>query len=134
MKNHLIICTIVILAGCSAKVEVKSTPTPAASAVEVAASAPDTEPPIPLDDKLAAILRVSDRLSAVCFNGTEDGKEIFFLKYKPAEGDSYGDGWVYVDDQKFLRTTVGKIYTQAPNREHYNAIYPDVTGLQCKQQ
>lgn len=120
--------------GCSAKVEVKSSPTVAASAPDVVASAPDPEPPIPMDDKLAAILRVSERLTTVCFNGFVDGKETFFLKYKPAEGDSFGDGWVYIDDQTFLHTVVGKIYTQAPNREHYNATYPDVTGLQCKQQ
>jgi hypothetical protein len=130
----VVITGIAFVAGCSAKVEVKSTPV-AASAPEVTASAPSPEPAVPVQDMLGAILRVSDRISQACYDGkTESGNLIFFIQYKPSPDDDFGTGWRQVDSIKFLQTDAGKYYIQAPDREEYGAVYPDVTGLQCKQQ
>jgi hypothetical protein len=120
-----------LMAGCSAKVDIKSTDT----AVSAAASAAVPDPEVPIPEALSSILRVSDRIIQVCYNGKNDkGRFIFLLQYKPSADDDFGVGWRYVDDQTFLQTDAGKWYTQAPNRAEYNAVYPDVTGLQCKQQ
>lgn len=129
------IVTSLFMVGCSAKVEVKSTQAVAASAPEVVASAPEPEPVVPMQDMLGAILRVSDRIAQVCYDGkTDKGQMIFFIQYKPSPDDDFGIGWRQVDSITFLQTDAGKYYVQAPNREEYGAVYPDVTGLQCKQQ
>ena len=115
----------------SAKVDIKSEP--AASAP--AASAPEPAPVIPIQEALSSILRVSDRIMQVCYNGkNEKGALIFLIQYKPSPDDDFGMGWRFVDDMEFFQTNAGKWYTQAPNREEYDAVYPDITGLQCKQQ
>ena len=122
----------ILIVACSAKVDIKSEP---AAASAPAASAPEPASVIPIQEALSSILRVSDRIMQVCYNGkNEKGALIFLIQYKPSPDDDFGMGWRFVDDMEFFQTDAGKWYTQAPNREEYNAVYPDITGLQCKQQ
>ena len=117
----------ILIVTYSAKVDIKSEP--------AAASAPEPAPVIPIQEALSSILRVSDRIMQVCYNGkNEKGALIFLIQYKPSPDDDFGMGWRFVDDMEFFQTNAGKWYTQAPNREEYDAVYPDITGLQCKQQ
>jgi len=135
-----VVAGIALVAGCSAKVDVKSTDAAAsaAQAASVAASAVEIEKPsvIPVDDRLAAILRTSDRLQQVCYGGSDENphREIFYIKYATRPDDNIGDGWIFIDDQSFSPAPNGKWWTETPNIAKYSHIYPDVTGLQCKQQ
>lgn len=140
-----LVAGLATLNGCSAKVEVKSTPAVAASAPEVVASAPtvDKDEKIPVDERLNAILRTDSDLVQVCYDPEDvmvDGKSQhmlgFLIKHRSVmvDGQDLGEGWRYIDKVPFSQTAAGKWYSERANYMEYNPQYPDVTGLTCKAQ
>lgn len=139
---------VVQLIGCSAKVEVKSQPSPGASAV--VASSPtiptkdESDNKFSVEDRLSAILRTDSDLIQVCYDPEDvnDEKGVlthmlgYLIKHRSAtvEGQDLGEGWRYIDKVSFSVTAAGKVYAARPNYLEYEPQYPDVAGLQCKQQ
>ena len=98
-------------------------------------------PEITEDVMLDAMLRAwtdpkGHRFMKVCYDGPSNGKYGFFILYGPKNaGDSdemLDEGWWYVE-QDFFRTSAGKYYTNdIPTLDRKFHVYPDVTGLTCK--
>jgi hypothetical protein len=80
---------------------------------------------------------IGHRFKKVCYDGPRpNAKYGFFILYGPKNpGDienALAEGWWYVE-QEFFRTSAGKYYTNDVPRLDNNAhVYPDVTGLICK--
>lgn len=76
------------------------------------------------------------RFMKVCYDGHSNGKYGFFVLYGPKgpsdSETSLDEGWWYVE-QEFFRTSAGKYYTNdIPSLDRNMHVYPDVTGLSCK--
>ena len=95
-----------------------------------------------IDAMLDAMVRAwtdtpSQRFKKVCYDapGAKPGLHEFFVLYGPkaSEDDkTLAEGWWYVE-QQFFRTSAGRFYTNdisTLNDDQH--VYPDVTGLVCK--
>ena len=83
------------------------------------------------------MLRGHPNSRKVCVDGNRD--RAFFLYYGPlqpagAEPDGLWHGWLFIEKVDFYQTSnkTWFITNQADNK--YAQVYPDVTGLQCKDQ
>lgn len=90
------------------------------------------------DAMLSAMIRAWDgkRFLKVCYDApTKNGKYGFFVEYGPKtdpDDKTLAEGWWYVE-QQFFMTSAGKIYTNdIPNLQDDWHVYPDVSGLACK--
>jgi hypothetical protein len=112
----------------------KEEPQPVVQAVQI--------PPITEEVMLDSMVRawadpISQRFKKVCYDGVRpNAKYGFFVLYgpkNPSDGENVmAEGWWYVE-QEFFRTSAGKYYTNdVPSLENKAHVYPDVTGLVCK--
>jgi hypothetical protein len=99
-------------------------------------------PQITEDQMLDSMVRawtdpIGQRFKKVCYDGQrKNDKYGFFILYGPKNpSDSenvLAEGWWYVE-QEFFRTSAGKFYTNdVPSLDNNAHVYPDVTGLVCK--
>jgi hypothetical protein len=98
--------------------------------------------PITEDQMLDSMVRAwtdtkGMRFKKVCHDApAPNNKDGFFILYgpkNPGDGDEMlEEGWWYVE-QEFFRTSAGKYYTNdVPTLDRKFHVYPDVTGLNCK--
>ena len=106
-------------------------------AVAVVSEIPEPTTDTMLDSMVRAWTDKANRFKKVCYDAPGAKPELhgFFIFYGPkaSEDDkTLDEGWWYVE-QQFFRTSAGKIYTNdvegLPSSQH---VYPDVTGLSCK--
>jgi len=83
---------------------------------------------ISISDALDAMSRGHPNAQSVCF----DSGDGYFVKYgKPIDDKHFDEGWYFVH-HKIFRTSVGKVFVQEISSEEYVRVFPDVTGLECK--
>ena len=122
MKKLLIILSIAALVGCGKKEDPKP-------AVVEAAPTPS------VDQAVDAILRSHPNSNQVCFDSKLHG---FFLDYGPllpagSADDGKFHGWYWIDTPNFFLSANGKWFTQDLANDKYAQVYPDTTGLPCRQ-
>ena len=104
---------------------------------EVAATVPALTTEIMLDSMVRAwIDPKGGRFMKVCYDGPSKTKHGFFILYGPKNPsdaeNTLDEGWWYVE-QEFFMTGAGKYYTNdVPTLDRNQHVYPDVTGLNCK--
>jgi hypothetical protein len=119
------------LAACGKRAEtVESVVVP-----EPAASVAAVELPITQEQALAAMLRGHPNARRICIDGYRT--DAFFLDYGPllpagAEPDGLWHGWIFIDEIHFYRTSNNTFFVTDQGDEKYAQVYPDVTGLVCK--
>ena len=91
--------------------------------------------------KLSAILRTDTDIIQVCYDPEQnDGSmtEGYLIKHQTTTeenpNDNLGLGWRWVINVQFSKTVAGTYYTERVDYRRFNPQYPDVTGMQCKQQ
>ena len=102
------------------------------------ASAPPSEPVyITTDEMVAAMLRGHPNAQKLCVDGNRE--KSFFLYYGPlpAQGsapDNLFHGWIFIEKVDFYQTSNKTWFITAQEANKYVQVYPDITGLQCKDQ
>jgi hypothetical protein len=131
------IAAILVVLGIAVVVIPKEEPKRTVQEVQVVQVAPITED-VMLDSMVRAWSDpISQRFKKVCYDGIRpNAKYGFFVLYgpkNPSDGENVmAEGWWYVE-QEFFRTSAGKYYTNdVPSLENKAHVYPDVTGLVCK--
>lgn len=113
------------LTACSKKVE-----NPPDKAVVSPAQVPT------VNESFSAMLRGHPNSIKICYDESYNG---FYLYYgellKAGEpDDNKHHGWLFIQDVKFYITSAGSWFIAKQANDKYVQIYPDVIGLQCKDQ
>ena len=123
MKKLLLTLIVVTLFGCGKK---EDTPVATAPAPTV----------ITYDQAIEAIMLAHPKSLQVCYDKNTDG---FFLDYGPPYGDASEDrtsnskGWLWIHTPTLYLMANGKYFMQDLTADKYVAVYPDTTGLPCRQ-
>ena len=125
-----VICAASLLAACGKDVKKKPKNSEQAAST-TQAKVPDPEPTV--DEALAAVVRAHPNSLKVCKDDYG-----YFVSYGPplkagqeADNSRYY-GWQLVQGIKFYQST-NKTWFVVENKEvNYFQVYPDVTGLKCK--
>ena len=100
---------------------------------EVQATSISTD--IMLDAMVRAWTDDNGRFLKVCYDAPTWKKYGFFILYGPKKSttdETLAEGWWYVE-QEFFKTSAGKYYTNdIPRLDNNMHVYPDVSGLVCK--
>ena len=93
-----------------------------------------TEEDVPTQEQaIDAAIRAHERSTKVCYDPAIEGFLIHYPHLKPAEdGTTYFDGWYYLKYQQMWKTDNGIWFMKDYAPSEYVRVYPDVTGLNCK--
>jgi hypothetical protein len=85
------------------------------------------------EQAIDAAIRAHERSTKVCYDPAIEGFLIHYPYMKPAEdGTTYFDGWYYLKYQQMWKTDNGIWFMKDYSPSEYVRVYPDVTGLNCK--
>lgn len=128
MKIIPILFIVALLVGCGKKEETPITPNKTAVVEEVKANTPS------VDQELAAMLRGHYHATKICFSRNAN-KDTFFIFWPPGQpDDGLYHGWYFITDVPFYNTQANTWFIQEMSDDNYIQVYPDVTGLTCKDQ
>lgn len=102
---------------------------PAPDTVVDAIAGPTTE------EGLSAMLRSHPHALNICYDSVIDG---YFLHYKEAvagaEPDDDFHGWYLLQNMRFYKLSNRSWFTTEQPESRYIRVYPDTSGLQCRNQ
>ncbi len=131
MKKLITLALIAtLLVGCSKRdAEEKKTEPPQQAQAVVVAEAPTTQ------ESIIAVLRGHPNSIQVCHEPNFTG---YLLDYGPLlppgkEDDNLMHGWFLIQDVKFYKSANNTWFIGDQKNEAYIRVYPDTTGLTCKQ-
>lgn len=104
-------------------------------AVEVAAPVPVAVAPT-VDEALVAVLRGHPNSRKICYDTNFDGYFMYYGPHLPAgvEDDGKMHGWYLVQKIAFYQAANKSWFIGLQPNQSYVTVYPDVTGLPCKDQ
>lgn len=112
------------LVGCGKKEE-----PPAPPSVQTAAAPTQTDGSPSVDQALDAVTR-DPAVDKACYDSPRDGWYIHYREPKEAGPKS---GWYYVQLSFYSIPLNKSWYTQEMNADKYTKVWPDTTGLPCKE-
>lgn len=125
MKTLLAACLLVpVLMACTEKQDV-----PPPAVVAVVATLPTIE------EGVIAVVRGHPHSTKVCHEPAFAG---YFIHYKEkvdgAPEDDHFHGWYIVQNMKFYKSSNNTWFIGDNEAKDYVVVYPDITGLTCKDQ
>lgn len=93
-----------------------------------------TEDDVPtIEEAITAAIRAHERATKVCYDEKIEGFLIHYPYQKPDEnGQQYFNGWYYLKWHQMWKTQNGIWFMKDFDANEYLKVYPDVTGLNCK--
>jgi len=127
----LAVVALGLLAGCGKPAEPAKKPAvPQAKTLE-----PALKTDWPQDAMLDAVLRGHPRAKRVCQDETR--VNAFFADYSQYQDDGdvglFNRGWVLIDKVEFYETSNKTLFITDLDYGRYIRVYPDVSGLKCKE-
>ena len=131
MKKVTLLAALILAAGLAACGKKVDTPTATEAGSGTTASVAPT-----VDEALVAVLRGHPNSKKICYDTNFDG---YFMHYGPplpagVENDGKMHGWYLVQKIAFYQSANKAWFIGTQPDQAYVTVYPDVTGLPCKDQ
>lgn len=84
------------------------------------------------EQAIDAAIRAHDRSTKVCYDPAIEGFLIHYPHKEPDGDVQYFEGWYYLKYQQMWKTDNGIWFMKDYAPTEYVRVYPDVTGLNCK--
>jgi hypothetical protein len=131
MKNLSTLVMLALAVGLTACGKKAENP----GATEVSAPAPAVVAPT-VDEAIVAVLRGHPNSRKICYDTNYDGYFMYYGPHLPpaAEEDGKFHGWYLVQKIQFYQAANKSWFIGLQPNQNYITVYPDVTGLPCKDQ
>lgn len=131
MDKRLGLVALILTVGLTACGKKAETPTAEAAVVP----APVTVSPT-VDEAIVAVLRGHPNSRKICYDTNFDGYFMYYGPHLPAgaEDDGKMHGWYLVQKIAFYQSANKAWFIGIQPNQNYVTVYPDITGLPCKDQ